>query len=54
LIFSVINVGQLSLTFLILFQKLCNAAGDGDVDLVQDCLQKGADVNYADAFVSII
>jgi hypothetical protein len=54
LIFSVINVGQLSLTFLILFQKLCNAAGDGGVDLVQDCLQKGADVNYADAFVSII
>jgi len=54
LIFSFINVGQLSLTFLILFQKLYNAAGYGDVDLVQDCLQEGADVNYKDAFVSII
>ena len=40
-----INVGRLSVTFLILFQKLCNAAESGDVELVQDCLQKGADVD---------
>jgi len=44
------NVSQLSLTFLILFQKLYDAAGSGDVDLVQDCLQKGADVHYKDDF----
>jgi hypothetical protein len=52
LIFSFINVGQLSLTFLILFQKLYNAAGDGD--LKQDCLQIGADVTHTGVFVSII
>ena len=42
--FLFINVGQLSVTFLILFQEFCTAAESGDVDLVQDCLQKGADV----------
>ena len=49
-----LNVSQLSLTFLILFQKLYNAAKIGNVDLVQDCLQKGADVHYKDVLVSII
>ena len=47
-------VSQLSLTFLILFQKLCNAVWKGDVDSVQDYLQKGADVHYKDIHVSII
>ena len=28
-------------------RTLCNAVWNGDVDLVQDYLQKGADVNYA-------
>ena len=50
-IFLFINVGQLSVTFLILFQKLCKAAYNGDVDLVQDCLQKGADVQSKDDFL---
>ena len=27
-------------------EKLCNAAQSGNIDLVQDCLQKGADVHY--------
>jgi hypothetical protein len=49
-----LNVSQLSLTFLILFQKLYNAAESGNADLVQDCLQKGADVHYKDIHVSII
>jgi hypothetical protein len=41
-------------TFLILFQKLCNAVRNGDVDLVQDCLHKGADLHYEDDNVSSI
>ena len=48
-----LNVSQLSLTFLTLFQKLYNAARDGDVNVVQDCLQKGADVHYKNDLVSI-
>ena len=49
-----INACQLSLAFLILFQKLFLAARSGNVDLAQDCLQKGADVHYEDsASVSI-
>jgi hypothetical protein len=42
------------LSFLILFQTLCNAVWNGDVDLVQDYLQKGADVNYTADNVSSI
>ena len=41
------------LTFLTLFQKLYNAAKYGDVNLVQDCLQKGADVHYNNGIVSM-
>ena len=40
-----LNVSQLYLTFLILFQKLYDAVESGDVDLVHDCLQKGDDVH---------
>ena len=29
-------------------KKLYNAAKSGNIDLVQDCLQKGADVHYKD------
>jgi hypothetical protein len=50
--FFFLNVSQLSLTFLILFQKLCNAVRNEDVDLVQDCLHKGANLQYADDHVS--
>ena len=49
-----LNVSQLYLTFLILFQKLYNAVRNGDVDLVQDCLHKGADLHYEDDHVSSI
>ena len=49
-----LNVSQLSLTFLILFQNLRNAVRNGDVDLVQDCLHKGADLHYEDDHVSSI
>jgi hypothetical protein len=49
-----LNVSQLSLTFLILFQNLLNAVRYGDVDLVQDCLHKGADLHYEDDHVSSI
>jgi hypothetical protein len=49
-----LNVSQLYLTFLILFQKLYKAVLNGNVDLVQDCLHKGADLHYEDDFVSSI
>ena len=51
-IFFFYNVSQLSLTFPILFPKLCNAVESGDVDLVQDYLHKCADVHYKDGDVS--
>ena len=35
-------------------KKLCNAVRNGDVDLVQDCLHKGADLHYEDDLVSSI
>ena len=35
-------------------KKLCNAVRNGDVDLVQDCLHKGADLHYEDDDVSSI
>ena len=48
-----IKAWKVSLTFIILFQKLYDAAENGDAELVKDCLQQGADVDYKDAlFVS--
>jgi hypothetical protein len=34
--------------------KLCNAVHNGDVDLVLDCLHRGADLHYEDDLVSSI
>ena len=49
--FFFFNVSQLSLTFPILFQKLCNAVESGDVDLVQDYLHKCGDVSSMHVYI---